>query len=362
MKYKKESVLLNKSRYYSDKILRYGKLGIIYIGSNHYFFFIIPLIGVALFLTISLYQNNTVISKKEVLQQIISVSSISSAIIITYLFSKLFSERNLRVEYKKKVDELSIRINFFRILMYRLITEDSLWKVGQSSIRSVLNNKLNWLTFEIYRGDDKNNTLTYEEHETITTQINGWMGQAYLAMKGFSDGDDSFLKYNDTNNRNYSLNDVIRYDEYQSYIWSYLDEYSSNTAIFNAHEIHSMWFDRMDQYYRKITNTKLKRGKFKEQIKDLMTYFHENIFQKHYYFNTFLSKKFPVSFLRLFTNILVNAVTLIASLLFLLLEVPMETFLSNLLISIFITNMIDLIVILFKAIPQELKVEERYSI
>src|SRR5690606_34727172 len=182
----------------------------------------------------------------------------------------------------KKVDELSIRINFFRILMYRLITEDSLWKVGQSSIRSVLNNKLNWLTFEIYRGDDKNNTLTYEEHETITTQINGWMGQAYLAMKGFSDGDDSFLKYNDTNNRNYRLNDVIRYDEYQSYIWSYLDEYSSNTAIFNAHESDSMRWDRKDQYYRKNTNPRLQRGELKVQIKDLIYYFHENNFQKQY--------------------------------------------------------------------------------
>lgn len=345
-----------------NKITTSIKKVLIYMGAQYYFLFFLPVLFLLFFYYLYIYIDHDISNKKEILPLIISVTSISSAIIITYLFSKLFSERNSRIEYKKKVDELGIQINFFRILMYRLRIEDSLWLVNGKSIRYVFDNKLKWLTIEIYRGEDKNHRLSFDRLVEIEKLINGWMGQAYLAIKGFGDGDDSFLMYNDTNNRNYSLSDISRYDEYQSYVWSYLDEYSNNDSIFDANQIHNMWFERMDEYYRKITNDKLDRKTFKVQIKELMTYFHENIFKRHYYFNTVLSKKFPISYARLFINILVNVITLIISLVLFIIEISSEAILLSLLVSIFITNTIDLVVILIKAIPRELTIDERYAI
>lgn len=335
---------------------------LIFTGIYRYYFLFIPYFVFLSFIIIKNFSNNESLNKKEILPLIISVASISSAIIITYLFTKLFTERTSRIEYKKKIDELNIIINFFRILMHRIRSEDKLWMVNKNSIRYTLDNKLNWLTLEIYRGENNQLRLPYEKFEIINEQINGLIGQAYLAIKGFSDGDDSFTDYSDTNNRNYTLSDIIRYGNYQSIIWAYLDEYSNNDHIFNANEIHSMWFERMNEYYKKITNKKLKREKFKKQIKDLMTYFDENVFSKHYYFNTFLAQKFPVSFLRLFINIIINIVVLITSLLFFMINIPNEFTLLSILVSIFITNMLDLGIIILVSIPKELTINERYSI
>lgn len=330
---------------------------LLFLGRNGYHLLILPFLVTIWFFFFNKYIDELTFKKNEVLTLIISISSITVAILITYLFNKVFSEKSTRIEYKKIVDKHSVNINHLRQLLFRIRNADQLWNNVNHTIKTKYAN----LTLEIYRGEDKKNKLTYDEFQLIDSDISGLLGQAYLAMKGFADGDESFLDYSEINARNYTLSDINRYEEYQSYIWSFLDEYSSNNTVFDPSQIQEYWYNSIAHCYKRITGNPLVRATFKEQIRDLMTFFNEKVFPIHYYYNKLLDNQFPKSFVEILVNILVNVIVVIISLILFVAEVKHVHIYGYFILSVFITNIIDIIKILYFGIRRELSIEERYS-
>ena len=50
------------------------------------------------------YTNINEFKKEEILSTLISVISIIIAIVVTYLFSKVFAEKSIKIERKKEID------------------------------------------------------------------------------------------------------------------------------------------------------------------------------------------------------------------------------------------------------------------
>lgn len=329
---------------------------LIHLGQNVYYYFFIPLIFFSLFLVISHFNNQNETRYLEVLTSIISIASITVAILITYMFTKIFDERNARIEYKKKVDTQAVKIHHLRQLLFRIRNAADLWTVDKYDLHQTMISKYPDLTYEEY------NSFDYNEHEQIISDTNGLIGHAYLAMKGFADGDDSFLNYSELNDRNYTVDDISRYIEYQSTIYSFLEKYKNEPSIFDAKKVNKYWFSRIQEYFTKISGTELLVDSFKTQLIDLLTAFHEKIYQEHTYYNQFLTRAIPKVLTRIFGNIIVNVVLVILSLLLIVVNIDSIHSLACIIVAMFIVNIIDLVVIIYSGIVKELRIEERYTL
>lgn len=325
-----------------------------FLGLNYRYLIILTLLY-ALHVFLIEITDLQLFNKKEVLSLLISISSIITAILITYIFGKLFSDKSKRIDIKKSIDNLAVVINNFRNLIFRLRQIDSLWQVDKTYINHKVRQKYPTLTVNDYRDN-----LPYEEFIIVEKDLNYTMGQTYLAMKGFADGDESLTSYSDTNYRNFTVEDIERYIENTHFIWGYLDEISSTR--FSPDSIHSYWYDRLDEYYFKIRDQRLNRATFKDQIKDLMTYMQESILQKHYYYNSLIQQPVPKSYIGLLINIFVLLLIIVIALLVFIIEFTSQNHITIFLIALFISNVVDLTCTIYSSIKSELNIEERYSV
>ena len=300
--------------------------------------------------------------KDATLNMIISVIAIIVAIIITFLFSKLFSEKNLRIERKKEIDALSIKITYFRRIAYHIRGMHEFWEIGQTNAKSVIDHKYKKLTYEEYRGGhDGFKEWGYDEWEKMNKEISSEIGQAYLALKGLEDGQSDFSFFTEFNPQNYSLDDIARYKEYEGSFWSFLDR--SGTAV-NFDKVSTYEMNFVNDLFFKIFGKQINKKAYKQEIKDLLSTFDAEIFQKHYYLNNLNSDQFPPAFKDSFNNMLVFIVILLASvILFVANNNQMITYLLSItILSSFLSNTIDLILITVKSIKIELKVDDIYNV
>lgn len=310
------------------------------------------------------YTNIDKFEKKEILSTLISVISIIIAIIVTYLFSKLFAEKSIRIERKKEIDILSTKITYLRRIAFHLRSLHEFWKFNDINVKSIIDHKYKDLTYEEYRGYDLpgQRKFTYEESTKISEKIYGTDGQAYLALKGLEDGENSFSFYSEFNPKNYSLDDIARYKEYAGSFWYFLDR--SSDDIVNFKGCSSYWLNNIDELFYKITGKQIDTDNYKKELKDLLTEYDSVIFEKHYFLNSLNSVKLPKFYVKGLTNMTVFLILLIISVFAFVLDFCnlTEFALTIILLSLFIANTIDLILITFQSIKSELKVDEIYQI
>ena len=79
---------------------------------------------------------------------LITTISVLIAIIITYLFSKLFSEKSIRIDRKKDIDDLAKRLTYLRRIAFHLIGMHEFWKFNGFYPKSVIDTKYPDLTWE----------------------------------------------------------------------------------------------------------------------------------------------------------------------------------------------------------------------
>jgi hypothetical protein len=304
-------------------------------------------------------------NKKEVLSILISVIAIIIAIIVTYLFSKLFAEKSIRIERKKEIDELSLKITSLRRIAHHIRTRHEFWLFKDVNIKSIIDKKYPNLLYEQYRGNEVPGIrkLTYEELSEIEENIHGADGQAYLALKGLEDNANRFSFYSEVNPQNYTLNDVARYKQYAGSFWYLLDK--SDDSIVNFNGIHKYWLDNISELYFKIRGKQIDEKNYKSQIKDLFTEFDSIYFDKHYYLNSLNSDIFPTPFKSSFGNMLVFVILLIASLFAYIINLDhrnCEVVITVFLVSAFIANTVDLVLLTFKSIKNELEINEVFKL
>lgn len=304
-------------------------------------------------------------NKKEILQILISIVSIIVAIIVTYLFSKLFAEKTIRVERKKEIDELSLKITYLRRIAFHIKGLHEFWKFKENvNVKSAIDYKYPNLTYEEYRQYDIPGIkkFTYDEWVVINKEIFETSGQAYLALKGLQDGINDFSFYLEINPINYSLDDITRYKEYASSFWYLLDR--SDDSIVNFNGINEYWLRNVDELYFKIMGKQIDQKNYKSNIKDMFSEFDSVIFEKHYYLNSLNKDTFPVSFKNSFINMLIFVVILLASLVLYVVNIDhsKSLIITILLLSVFISNTIDLVLLTMNSIKEELNIKEIFKI
>ena len=91
-------------------------------------------------------------NKKELLNMLVSVISIIVAILVTYLFSKLFAEKSIRIERKKEIDEFSKKVTYLRRVAFQIRKMYSFWNHQEHKLKTIMDNKFPDLLYEEYRG------------------------------------------------------------------------------------------------------------------------------------------------------------------------------------------------------------------
>jgi hypothetical protein len=320
------------------------------------------LLAILTFITLQKLICICTFKKEEILDNLISTNSVIIAIIITFLFSKLFAEKTIRIERKKEIDELALKVTYMRRIAFHIRGLHEFWKFDNINIKSIIDNKYNKLTYEEYRGYGKFKNKTYEEFKKIDQDIYGTDGQAYLSLKELEDGENLFNFFSEFNPKNYSLNDIERFREYSG-SFLYLLE-NSDDSIVNFNNVSSYKKTFIEELYLKIMKTSINKSDYKGSLKNLFSHFESEIFDKIQYLISLNSNPFPKILINSFLNLLVFLVLLISSLFILIINLNYyySFVLSIGVISIFIANTIDLIILTYYSIKDELNINEIYKL
>lgn len=302
--------------------------------------------------------------KKETLNTIISASSIILAIIVTYLFSKLFAEKSIRIERKKEIDEFSKKITYLRRIAFHIRGMHDFWSYKEHNLKSTIDRNYADLLYEEFRGVKIPGirSFSYEKLDQINKEIFGSDGQAYLALKALEDDENSSVMFSEFNPRNYSLNDIARYKEYSGSFWYFLD--CSDPTFYDFRRVNRFKLNFVDELYFKITGKQINQEDYRKSLKDLFSNYDSEIFEKHYFLNSLNSDTLPRLFQVSFLNMLVFLILLILSIIIhtVKLNIFIEYLSTIFLLTMFISNSIDLIIITFQTIKNELDVKDIFRI
>ena len=300
-------------------------------------------------------------NKNEILGNLISITSIIIAIIVTYIFSKLFAEKSTRIERKREIDELAKKLTYLRRIAFHIRGMYKFWDFEKGNLKKVIDKDYSDLTYEKYRYF-KDYKISYEDNFKVSEAIYGSDGQGYLALKGLEAGENPLRFFTEFNPKNYSLNDIIRFREYASSFWYLLDNSDKDHVNFIGASNHEM--DFVNELYLKITGVGIDKSDYKNSIKSLFSHFESELFDKLLFLTKQNSNLFPNAFRRSFFNMLTFLITLIITIFILVTNNPRfhEFGWSIGVISLFVANTVDLIIITAISIREELNVNEIFVI
>jgi hypothetical protein len=302
--------------------------------------------------------------RKLLLDLLVSVNSVIVAITVAYLFSKLFSEKAIRVERKKEIDDLSKKITLLRRIAFRIRKMHDFWRYRDKDLKAIIDRKYPDLTYEEYRGikGPQWRVLDYEEMVRIGEEIYGTDGQAYLALKGMEDSDDEYSFYVEFNPKNYSAEEISRYIDYSRSFMYFLE--NGDRVHYDFARVNRYHLDILADLYFKITGRNIDDSNFRKSLSDLFNSFEEVFFRKHYYLSRMNADVFPKVFRINFFNLLVFLVLLLSSIF--LFTIDLSEVLGYrgtlFILSLFVSNAIDLIAITFVSIRSELDVNDIFKI
>lgn len=302
---------------------------------------------------LSLFTKINQFNKQTILTTIIYVIAIVVAIIVTYIFNKLFSEKNIRIERKKLIDELSIKVTYLRRIAFHIRGLYEIWKINSKNIKTIIEKNYPNLTYHEFR-----NNLNYDQFEKINEDISDIIGQSYLALKGLENNEESINFFSEFNPKNYSLQEIINFREFTSSFWYLLDKTDEHVINFNKENKH--WLNFIDDLYFKILKRKIDKVNFRNDIKELFAYFENEIYDKFYYLTELNKKRIPFILELSMTNLFNYIIILMCSLFFLITNYSLdfEFRITIILVSLFFSNTIDLILIIYVSLNKELEINE----
>jgi hypothetical protein len=286
----------------------------------------------------------------------ISVTSITLAILVTFFFSKLFAERQDRIQRKATIDVYSQKVTALRRIAHRIKDDYRFWEFA-SNAKSTLDSIYPDLTVEKFR------SLKWEEYDKMTKELKGELAaQAYMALRGLeNDEQSSFEFYRGFKLQNYSLNEISRFIDYCGYFWSFCHEYQNDLTFSNTSSFH---LNPIREDFLKIKGRKIDNDNFLKEILNLFSEFQEKIFPEMYFLTEQNQRKLPYHFTWIVINLIVYIFIMLISIW--LFVQPMciwkKTAIVMSLTSLLIINTIDLIAGLFMSIPRELKIKEFYKV
>lgn len=290
-------------------------------------------------------------------QTLITVVSIVTAIIITYLFSRIFSERGDRIQRKVEIDELSSKITSIRKMASHIRGYHRFWEFNDCKVKSIIEHEYGELRFEDFYNGQKN----YEEISKILERVgNETMTKSYLAFKGLEDGDKDII-FRSLALINYSLEDIDRYDEYLDFILYFIDDYKDDID-FEADN--NFWINFVPELFYKLKKRNIDKDNYTQEIKKLFDYIKEEVFTRHYYLTKLNTNPLPILFYLSFSSVIIFIILMLLSLILLVCDFGsnIEYLISISLSSLFISMTLDMIYIIFLSVRIDLNIKDFYKI
>ncbi|WP_339926231.1 hypothetical protein [uncultured Cyclobacterium sp.] len=293
----------------------------------------------------------------DLINLIVSITSITIAILVTFFFSKLFAERQDRVQRKANIDEYSKKVMALRKIAHRIMGDYEFWKFAPKAKQN-LDKKYTDLTVEQFRSQK------WEDYDKLTKELDGELApQAYMALRGLLNNEESDFEFYKSFNKlkNYSLSEIGRFIEYCGFFWAFCDEYKQDLTFDNTS---SYYLNKMKEQYAKIKGRKIDDSKVLIEIMNLFSDFQERIFPEMYFLTEQNQRRLPVHFTWIIVNLVIYIAIMIGALYLYLLPMCIwaKSALLLILTSLLLVNTIDLIVGLFMIIPRELRINEVYKI
>lgn len=328
-----------------------------YLGSDNAFqtakrILIFEIVAIIIFSIIHSKTNHNEFDAPPVLSLLVSVISIIIAIIITYLFSKLFAEKSERIQRKYTIDELSHKVTLFRKIAFHIKDMREFWSQSKYNVKQKLDNKYKRLTYHQYRN------LGYDRLQLFTKEMGDMIPQAYLALRGLENNENIYAFFAPFRPTNYTLEEISDFLEYTGSFWYMLDKGFKLDMVTNYDK------EQIKDYYRGVTGKELNNTDITKDIKTMFNDVQSEIFEKLYYLTKLNETRFPKLFLSGLTNLLIFLIILIISLVVYVInpEAMNSYYLTITLVSFFIANTVDLVVIVWLALKNELIIKDFYKV
>ncbi|SNR58865.1 hypothetical protein [Lutibacter flavus] len=287
-----------------------------------------------------------------ILSLLVSVISIIIAIIITYLFSKLFAEKSERIQRKYTIDELSHKVTLFRKIAFHIKGMREFWSQSKKNAKQKLDNKYKRLTYHQYRN------LGYDRLHLFAEEVGDIVPQAYLALRGLENNENTYAFFAPFRPTNYTLEEISDFHEYTGSFWSMLDKGFKLDMVTNYDKT------QIKDYYKGVTGKELDNIDITKDIKTMFNDVQSEIFEKLYYLTKLNETRFSKLFLSGLTNLLIFLIILIVSLIIYVVnpEPVISYYTTIALVSFFIANTVDLVVIIWLAFKTELNIKDFYKV
>ena len=292
------------------------------------------------------------------LNLLISTISITLAILVTFFFSKLFAEKQERVQRKSTIDEYSQLVTALRRISFSIKSDHKFWSFSKTKTALDSNNYINF-TLEEFRSDNN----TYEQYSKYVEDLDGEIvPQAYLALRGLENNEPSDYEfYKSFKIQNYSLNEISNFKEYCQHVSYFLTEKKGQIDFNN---VASLRINQIKRDFLLITKRTVTTADLRKELEGLYSEFSEKILPEIYYLSELNERTLPLHFTWLSINLVIYVIMIIVSVI--TYAMNLQTCQKSIIVLssliIFCINTVDLVVGLFISIKRELNIKDFYKI
>jgi hypothetical protein len=292
------------------------------------------------------------------LNLLISTISITLAILVTFFFSKLFSEKQERVQRKSTIDEYSHLITALRRISFNIRSDHKFWSFSKT--KTVLDSdKYKNFTIEGFRKDN----IGYDQYLVYVEDMGGEVvPQAYLALRGLENNEPSAYEfYKGFKIQNYSLDEISNFKEYCLHFSYFLTEKSDEIDFSNTSPPH---LNQIKKDLFLINKQVVSTNDLLKELNGLYSEFSEKLLPEIYYLTELNERPLPSHFTWLSVNLVIYVIMVIVSVITYAttLQTCQKSIIVLSILVFFCINTVDLIIGLFLSIRHELKIKDFYKI
>lgn len=242
------------------------------------------------------------------LPNIISTIGIISAILITFIFTKLYAEKSEIIERKKRIQELSAKVNAVRKIFYILFKKNQFWKKQTLDVEKII-----------------------------------------------QDIDDDYIIYNRFNQKRYTQKDLIS-------IWDtlnlLLDSMKTKSEEFkNVEELSEQDREHLIRNMNIINEDDSMKEPDNNKLRLTLEDYKQMFWEEHYVLLSLNSQLARRNFNFLMFDLLIFVILIIAGLIFLNIstKASLTLFVNQIIVSVFIASVIDILKNILFAVRFEFK-------
>ncbi len=338
--------------------------------------FRIEVISAIVFCILSVFIDSDDYDKGSMLNRLIAIAAILIAISIPYIFSKLYSDKSIKISLKKEIDIISRKIFGLQKITNRIQGFNKIWefdyvlegdvedevKTTKVDVKATIDNKYKSLTYYQFRGEvEKKYEIPYERLSRLYRELGETAGQAYLAIKGLVDSGNSFQYIKKYNPKYYTLYEVGDFNNYCNSIIYFFQHYRNKINNFSFENTY--FLKQFDELLEEETGRQVVEQRRLDILNDYFNEFVEVYFERHCYLNNLFIQYSIKRFGSLISNLSLIASILVLSFILSIISFGngIDLVLINLFSAFFISLIIDLVLIIKNGISKELEVDEFYN-